>query len=204
MKRIFCTIAALVTANQALADEPQPVMPLGDPGAWIDRADYPPEALRIGSVGTTSFELGIDLQGRVERCKIVQSSGSADLDAATCTLLGQRASFTAARDLHGQPTRGTYKNRVRWTLPDIETETRPLGKFVQEFTFIVEPDGKITDCEILEQQTFGNLPLQDLCSDPQMRSRKPIFESGRPVRRRMTIKNVTTSEMTLTTTISDP
>lgn len=94
---------------------PQP--PKGNIASYVSLDDYPPEALRAGEHGTTSFQLVIGLDGRVTDCKIASSSGSAALDSATCRLLTRRARFTPARDEHGNPTEGMIENHIRWTLP---------------------------------------------------------------------------------------
>ncbi|WP_298194839.1 energy transducer TonB [Novosphingobium sp.] len=92
--------------------------PLGVPGKWVSDADYPAAALRRGDQGATRFELAISPDGRVRDCRIAQSSGSADLDAATCARLTQRARFTPARDEHGDLVAGRYSGVIRWRIPE--------------------------------------------------------------------------------------
>lgn len=97
---------------------PRAVQPLGAPGNWVSDADYPTAALRRGDQGATRFELTISPDGRVRDCRIAQSSGSADLDAATCAKLSQRARFTPARDEHGDLVAGRYSGVIRWRIPE--------------------------------------------------------------------------------------
>jgi protein TonB len=44
-------------------------------------------------------------------------SGNAELDAATCKLVTQRARFNPAKDGEGQLTSSSYSNRVKWVIP---------------------------------------------------------------------------------------
>ena len=92
-------------------------VPRGNPGNWIQPAiDYPPAARAARRQGTTAFELTVDRNGRVVQCKIVSSSGWADLDHATCVNVTRRARFLPAFDASGNPTTGKYSNRSRWQL----------------------------------------------------------------------------------------
>ena len=96
----------------ALAKEPKPVVPRNDPGRWSTRNDYPDWL--TGGEQVVAFELTIDTVGSISDCRITESSGSRLLDNTTCSLLRTRARFKAARDADGNPTQGTYTNRVRW------------------------------------------------------------------------------------------
>ncbi len=96
-------------------------IPKGNPGVWAGSFDYPPLALREEREGTTAFSLTIDKSGRVSECRIAVSSGHADLDQTTCTSVTRRAAFYPAQDKKGEPTTGTYSNRVRWQIPSVAT-----------------------------------------------------------------------------------
>jgi len=89
----------------------------GDVRRVFSADDYPVEALRNGEEGTVRAKLDVDRQGRVSRCMIVQSSGFASLDGATCNVLERRAHFTPARDAHGKAVADTYVTPpVKWQL----------------------------------------------------------------------------------------
>jgi protein TonB len=45
------------------------------------------------------------------------SSGSPDLDQATCDNVRRRARFAPATDGEGNPTTGSYTNSIRWVIP---------------------------------------------------------------------------------------
>jgi protein TonB len=80
--------------------------------------DYPAEALRRDEQGTVAFMLNINRHGRVRRCTIATSSGSAALDRRTCRILKRRARFEPARDARGRRVPDTMAGRIRWELPD--------------------------------------------------------------------------------------
>ncbi|MEO6716180.1 MAG: energy transducer TonB [Novosphingobium sp.] len=92
-------------------------VPKGNPGSWATTNDYPSRALREEREGTASFRVAVGPDGRVTDCQITGSSGHADLDAATCENVRRRARFAPAMDGEGNPTTGTYSNRVRWVIP---------------------------------------------------------------------------------------
>jgi len=99
-----------------VAKRPNPV-PKGNPGNWANTNDYPSRALQQEREGTTGFRVTVGANGRVTDCQISSSSGHPDLDQATCTNVTRRARFDPALDGSGNPTTGTYSNRVRWQIP---------------------------------------------------------------------------------------
>jgi periplasmic protein TonB len=92
--------------------------PRGNPGSWATSNDYPSRALREEREGTTGFRVSIGTDGRVTDCQVTSSSGSPDLDEATCANVTRRARFKPAVDANGQPTTDSYSNRVRWVIPE--------------------------------------------------------------------------------------
>ena len=97
--------------------QPKGAVPKGNPGSWATTNDYPSRALREEREGTSSFRVSVGPDGRVTDCQITGSSGHADLDAATCDNVRRRARFAPATDGDGNPTTGSYSNRVRWVIP---------------------------------------------------------------------------------------
>ena len=97
--------------------QPKQPTPKGNPANWATTNDYPTRALREEREGTTSFRVTVGPDGRVTGCTITSSSGSPDLDEATCSNVTRRARFNPATDGEGQPTSGSYSNRVRWVIP---------------------------------------------------------------------------------------
>ncbi len=97
--------------------QPKQATPKGNPGNWATTNDYPTRALREEREGTTSFRVTVGPDGRVTSCSITGSSGSPDLDEATCSNVTRRARFNPATDGEGNPTTGAYSSRVRWVIP---------------------------------------------------------------------------------------
>ena len=97
--------------------QPKQPTPKGNPANWATTNDYPTRALREEREGTTSFRVTVGPDGRVTGCTVTSSSGSPDLDDATCQNVTRRARFNPATDGEGQPTTGSYSNRVRWVIP---------------------------------------------------------------------------------------
>jgi periplasmic protein TonB len=91
--------------------------PKSAPGSWVSDRDYPTAAIREEREGTTRFRLAIGTDGKVTGCEITASSGSADLDAATCAKVSARARFIPALGSDGMPVSGSYSSAVRWILP---------------------------------------------------------------------------------------
>lgn len=97
--------------------QPKSALPKGNPANWATTNDYPSRALREEREGTTGFRVTVGPDGRVTRCDVTSSSGSSDLDEATCSNVTRRARFTPAMDGEGNPTSGSYSNRIRWVIP---------------------------------------------------------------------------------------
>jgi TonB family protein len=95
----------------------KPPVPTNNPSEWITMADYPSAAERDRKEGTVAFRLTVGKNGRTIACVITKSSGSADLDAATCKAMARRTKFAPAVDPSGNPVEGTYESRVTWKLP---------------------------------------------------------------------------------------
>ncbi len=84
---------------------------------WASRLGYPTQALREQREGTVHFTAHISSTGEVTSCEVTGSSGSQDLDEATCRELKLRAHFTPATDENGNPVDGVYSQAFRWTIP---------------------------------------------------------------------------------------
>ncbi|ANY20433.1 Gram-negative bacterial tonB protein [Tsuneonella dongtanensis] len=77
--------------------------------------DIPRESRERERKGTTEVELAISKWGRVADCRVVESSGDADLDAAACTAFATRAQFWPATDASGQDTAGIWRQKMDWS-----------------------------------------------------------------------------------------
>ena len=81
------------------------------------RADYPPKALREHREGTTQVAVAVDKEGQPKDCKLITSSGSSDLDEATCQTTYRRAHWFPAKDEHGEPIASSVTMKIKWQLP---------------------------------------------------------------------------------------
>jgi TonB family protein len=106
-----------VSLSEALKTHPRAAIPMNNPGGWVETDDYPSAALRQELEGTSGFVLSVGADGRVLDCSITASSGSADLDLATCNNILKRARFYPATDTKGKPIAASYANRVTWRIP---------------------------------------------------------------------------------------
>jgi protein TonB len=79
-------------------------------------AVYPKESLANGEQGTVRYRVKIDRRGKARECEVVESSGYARLDSATCQLLMERARFTPRRDGSGKRTGASHEGKVTWRL----------------------------------------------------------------------------------------
>lgn len=175
-------------------DGPRSPIPIGNAAGWLTPGDYPPEARRASVGGRSDFILDVGPDGRVTGCSIRSSSGSKILDDQACALVTRRARFFPALDDDGQPTTGTYANRVRWQPPRPRPNRFVNQTVVVEFTLGV--DGVPRDCR--DDVTGNGAGL----AAPELRSpcsTVPRFEpfrdaDGHPVERRVRIQTTTTVE----------
>jgi protein TonB len=80
--------------------------------------DYPIEAVQHRWQGTVVADVTISAEGRVNACKIVQSSGYDVLDAKTCEIMTNRARFMPAKDAQGRATVDVVRTPpIVWRLP---------------------------------------------------------------------------------------
>jgi TonB family protein len=123
-KRIAILAAALSLPIQAAPAAPAgavrivaPARARADPQSYIRAEDYPDWSLIMGEEGEVGVLLKIGASGRVTGCTIARSSGSKDLDSATCGLLTERARFTPAVDGNGNPAPSRVEQQVSWKRP---------------------------------------------------------------------------------------
>jgi TonB family protein len=119
--RIVLFVASLIAGIGLAAAQESPTItpprPIQNPGYWVRQQDYPSRALREDKEGRVRFQLTVSAEGTVTGCNIVESSGSIDLDEATCSQLRLRATFLPARDEGGKAVAATWSASVRWVLP---------------------------------------------------------------------------------------
>lgn len=132
-----------------------PPMPDGPPPAvrakgqlpgLFSTDDYPAAALRNDEQGTVAVTVAINPEGRVSRCVISTSSGSASLDFATCAIIQRRARFTPARDERGRAVEDRSTARIRWMLPP--RLPMPFADHRMALVFTIDPEGMVSACRV--------------------------------------------------------
>lgn len=152
--------------------------PLTNPGSWITSADYPAIALRANEEGAVGFALDVGADGRVRSCTITASSGSPALDERTCSLIVQRARFSA--------TFGIYRSRVLWKIP--RDLPQPVARSLVS-SFIVEMDGRMTNCAYDDATNVeSEVMSQPTPCDLNSRTTPFLDPTGKPVRKRVRIR----------------
>jgi TonB family protein len=84
--------------------------------AGLAALDYPPSALREGREGVTEYGVITNPQGRVVKCWIIQTSGSPDLDAATCRRATRHMQVTPPLDAEGHPSSASWRSKMEWKI----------------------------------------------------------------------------------------
>lgn len=98
-----------------------PTKAVSNLASYVRNDDYPDEAIRKGEQGFVGFLLDVSPEGAVIRCTVVQTSGSAVLDATTCQIMSERARFSPARDARGRAVVDSVRGGIRWVLPSAST-----------------------------------------------------------------------------------
>jgi TonB family protein len=113
---VLITLAAGGNGAAAPSEGPRPARPVGSLPALFTSADYPAEALAQVAQGSTEVRLQVSEIGRVEKCDIQRSSGSAALDQATCEVITRRSRFQPALDAAGRPVASIHTGTIKWIL----------------------------------------------------------------------------------------
>lgn len=76
--------------------------------------DYPRAGRERRAGASVIIDLAVGPDGRVDGCRVVQSSPDPEADSITCALATQRFIFRPARGPSGEPVRAVYRWRQRW------------------------------------------------------------------------------------------
>ena len=90
---------------------PQATVPLV---TLFDSDDYPIEALRSGTGGSTRFAILVDEKGAIGDCMVTESSGVAVLDAQSCAVVKERAKFAPGIGVDGATMKSGFLQTVLW------------------------------------------------------------------------------------------
>lgn len=144
-----------------------PLRPATPPQSWVTPADYPATAIREGAQGVVGFRLDVDATGAVANCTVISSSGWMQLDAETCRIMRERATFKPAWDRKGKAIAAPFVSRFRWELPQ-PWPAAPWG--VESRYLIAGGQGVITRCAFTQKDAPVGV---DPC-----RTRGQLFDFG--------------------------
>lgn len=82
----------------------------------LNNSDYPIGARMAGIEGLVAVQFTVQPEGRVTGCRILKSSGSAELDGTTCRLIERRFRYRPARDAQGRPIAEVATTSFTWGL----------------------------------------------------------------------------------------
>lgn len=92
------------------------------PPRWLKGSlkdsDFPSSASEAGFEGTVSVRFLVGVTGRVTECDVTRSSGSAELDATTCSLIRKRFRYDPSRDARGRPVPAFIVENHSWVIQD--------------------------------------------------------------------------------------
>ena len=120
---------------------PLPVM------LMIDAASHYPAAAREAKYeGAVHLAISVDAWGKVTGCSIIDSSMSAELDAAACAVIRKNGAFEPALDSAGKATNGVVPAVFQWILPrdDVDTASGTTRNPVEKFPFSKPADERIS------------------------------------------------------------
>jgi protein TonB len=95
-------------------------------GRLSDR-DFPSVVGEAGGGGTVSVRFTVEVDGRVGRCIVTQSSGNRMLDDTTCRLITERYHFRPSLDPAGRPVRSQIVEDHSWMTID-DPPTREMRR----------------------------------------------------------------------------
>src|SRR4051794_10762957 len=101
---------------------------------------YPAGAAARGEHGSTVVAITINSAGQVANCVVSRSSGSAELDAATCALVGKGKRY--ARVPAGEPLR-IDTGRINWMIPGTAQRVSDLPIDRRAYEVILDRDRPI-------------------------------------------------------------
>ncbi len=128
VRTIVAVAAISVPAALFAADTPRPqATPTASvaPNAESQRAArnaeaierfYPAESLRRGEEGSVKFRVTLNDKGLIQSCAVIETSGYARLDAATCEVMVATARFRPVRE-GDERIASVHEGSLAWVLP---------------------------------------------------------------------------------------
>jgi TonB family protein len=85
---------------------------------------YPSRALRNGEQGRVSVAIDVSPAGQPEGCSVVRSSGSSELDQATCSFAMQNFQYTPGTDYYGKKIGDVDLFTMNWASGGVQSARR--------------------------------------------------------------------------------
>jgi TonB family protein len=105
--------AALIAHPLAAKPSPQQLQQLSE----VVFQNYPGRALAAGEQGPVYFIVRVDDKAHPTSCEVTHSSGFPQLDAETCDLIVQHATFKSLIGADGRLTKSLHEGVVNWRIP---------------------------------------------------------------------------------------
>ena len=178
--RIYGVVTGLALfASVPVEAAPEPVAPKPriELATLFGSDAYPPLAITLGEDGLVVAALTIDPLGAVTACRIVTSSDSTSLDAATCRIMTEhKTAFSPAYDAEGNAVAGSYTLKTRWILP--EPPPSPLNSVGQRLTLLLSNKAVIKRCELRDMP--GNVAVEAMTMCAGFREYVAAMIGGNP------------------------
>ena len=108
----------------------------------ITNADYPKSATAARQGGSVTMHFTVGADGRPSKCRVVKSSGNAEIDATTCRLIEQRFRYAPARNKAGYPISDVTGWQQTWWLERGKRKfIRPEDDLPKQPSVYVTPPG---------------------------------------------------------------
>lgn len=164
--------------------------PISWPTWWVTFADYPKSELDAGKVGLTTVAVSVGINGLVQTCRLVKSSGSSVLDSETCRLITKRGKFFPAKNKDGNTIDGLYFIDIDWrfdrtpaaavvkgnpanwvTINDYPAKAVKERRFgVTSYSLTINHIGRVASCSIVVSSGHSDLD-EAACSSISRRAR---------------------------------
>lgn len=114
VEKLLSNFGLDVKSQKNLAAFPEPK---GDPFKWFVNGarGYPEKMLRESKVGSISFRLLVDAEGKPTKCDVLDAAQGETFSQHTCKTLLRYARFEPARDMEGRPVASFYGGSVTFT-----------------------------------------------------------------------------------------
>lgn len=173
-------LAASHPAMAQAQDYARDPVPTTNPGGWFSQSDWPHDLWLKEIEGSLVVELAVGATGKIDDCRIAQTSGYVAMDSAVCSGFLQRGKFEPALDERGKPVAGTFTTRVEYRFDD-NLQDLPASTDLTH-VMVVDEAGEVIECDV--QGSFPPGTDQEGCP-LGMRFKPATDVTGKPVKVRV-------------------